>query len=130
MGVTMSGPSTFEKRRRVTLTWGLSSAKSRTYPSTDSRLRSMLERAGWLRGVSSVNQTGSSLADPYTYAEDFTTTSRTDEPGADAAANRFIVPITLISCIVLGRIEVESMTRKVCAMVSICAACTMRDRIE
>ena len=51
-------------------------------------------------------------------------------PGADAAANRFIVPITLISCIVAGRIGVESTMRNVCTIVSTWVACTMRLRIE
>jgi hypothetical protein len=51
-------------------------------------------------GVSSVNQVGSSAAQPYTAVDDFTITFRTVEFGAEAAANRFIVPMTLISCIV------------------------------
>jgi nucleoside-diphosphate-sugar epimerase len=46
------------------------------------------------------------------------------------AAKRFMVPIVLISCIVRERIWVESTTRKVWTIVSILAACTMRDRIE
>ena len=49
---------------------------------------------------------------------------------ADAAANRFIVPMTLISCIVRDAHRVESTTRKVCTIVSTWVACTMRDRIE
>jgi hypothetical protein len=57
-------------------------------------------------------------------------TSRTVEPGGLAAANRFMVPITLISCSRGGCIWVESTTRKVCTMVSMRAAFTMRDRIE
>ena len=64
MGVTMSGPSTFENRSSVTFTCGLSRAKSRTYPSTASRLRSTRVCGVWLRGVSSMNHTGSSLAAP------------------------------------------------------------------
>lgn len=55
---------------------------------------------------------------------------RTVLPGAAAAANRFIVPMTLISCIVRDRIWVESTTRKVCTIVSISAAFTIRARIE
>ena len=62
--------------------------------------------------------------------DDFTTTLRTVELGADAAANRFIVPITLISWIVRDFIWVESTTRNVCTIVSIRAAFTMRARIE
>ena len=51
-------------------------------------------------------------------------------PGADAAANRFMVPITLISCIVRARAAVESMIRNVWTIVSTRVACTMRLRIE
>jgi len=51
-------------------------------------------------------------------------------PGDDAAAKRFIVPITLISCILRDDIVVESTTRKVCTIVSTLVAFTMRERIE
>ncbi len=62
--------------------------------------------------------------------DDFTTTLRTVEPGADAAAKRFMVPITLISWMVRDFICVESTTRNVWTIVSIFAAFTMRARIE
>ena len=54
----------------------------------------------------------------------------TVEPGADAAANRFIVPITLISWMRPDRMPVESTTRKVWMIVSTLVAATMRLRIE
>ena len=63
-GVSICAPITLENRSIATFTCGLSSAKSRTYPSTASRLRSIGARAGLERGVSSVNQTGSSGAQP------------------------------------------------------------------
>src|SRR4029078_10532411 len=86
--------------------------------------------AGDVRGVSSENHVGSWPAEPYTSAEDLATTLRPVLPGADAAANRFIVPITLISCIVRLDIIVESTTRNVWTIVSTFVAFTMRDRIE
>jgi hypothetical protein len=87
-------------------------------------------RAGEMRGVSSENHVGSCADVPYTSVEDFTTTLRTVLPGADAAAKRFMVPMTLISCIVRDDIDVESTTRKVCTTVSTFVAFTMRARIE
>ncbi len=51
-------------------------------------------------------------------------------PAAEAAANRFMVPMTLISCMARDDMAVESMTRNVWAMVSTPVARTMRDRIE
>jgi hypothetical protein len=57
-------------------------------------------------------------------------TLRTVDCGADAAANRFIVPITLISCIERRDIWVGSTTRNVWMIVSTWVARTMRDRIE
>ena len=52
------------------------------------------------------------------------------DPGADAAANRFIVPMTLISWIVRERAMVESTIRKVWTIVSTFVAFTIRFRIE
>ena len=57
-------------------------------------------------------------------------TVRTVDPAAPAAASRFIVPMTLISWSVRLLIIVESTMRKACTIVSICAAFTMRARIE
>ena len=85
---------------------------------------------GDVRADSSENHVGSCPDDPYTRVDDFTTTLRTVLPGADAAANRFIVPITLISCIVRDDMDVESTTMNVCTIVSTFVAFTMRDRIE
>ena len=62
--------------------------------------------------------------------DDFTTTVRTVLPGAPAAAQRFIVPITLISCMCLVSGGPESTTRNVCSTVSTRVARTMRARIE
>ena len=62
--------------------------------------------------------------------DDFTMTLRTVDAGADAAANRFIVPITLISCIARVDICVGSTARNVWMIVSTSVARTMRDRIE
>ena len=57
-------------------------------------------------------------------------TLRTVDMGADAAANRFIVPITLISCMARRDICVGSTMRKVWMIVSTWVAFTMRARIE
>ena len=54
----------------------------------------------------------------------------TGEPDWPAAASRFIVPITLISCRARLDTRVESTTRNVWTMVSTWVAATMRDRIE
>ena len=51
-------------------------------------------------------------------------------PAADAAANRFMVPMTLISCIERFDIWVGSTTRNVWMMVSTCVARTILARIE
>ena len=51
--------------------------------------------------------------------EDFTITVRTVDAGAEAAANRFMVPMTLISWVARRDIWVESTTRKVWMIVSI-----------
>ena len=67
---------------------------------------------------------------PYTSVDDFTTMWRTELPGAPAAANRFIVPITLISCSLRPLMRVLSISRNVCRIVSTCVASTMRARIE
>ena len=61
---------------------------------------------------------------------DFTITWRTVDDADDAAANRFIVPITLISCIDRLDICVGSTTRKVWMIVSTWVARTIRDRME
>ena len=58
------------------------------------------------------------------------TTLRTGLPDAPAAASRFIVPITLISCSVRPLARVESTMRCVCTIVSTWVARTMRARIE
>ncbi len=63
-------------------------------------------------------------------AELLTTTVRTVEPGALAAANRFIVPITLISCIRRLVDWVGSTIRNVCRIVSMPHSSTIRDSIE
>ena len=118
MGVTMSVPRTLAKRSTDTTVAGLSSAKSRTNPSTSSRERSTRVRAGDVRAISSRNQVGSVDADPYTRVDDFTTTWRTGEPDCPAAARRFMVPMTLISCRARLETRVESTTRKVWTMVS------------
>ena len=55
---------------------------------------------------------------------------RTVLSGADAAAKRFMVPMTFVSCTVRDDACVESMTRNVWTIVSTPVACTMRDRIE
>jgi hypothetical protein len=62
--------------------------------------------------------------------EDFTTTLRTRLSGWLAAANRFMVPITLVSCILREDPWLESTTRKVWTIVSTWVARTIRDRIE
>ena len=80
--------------------------------------------------MSSVNHVGSSGVQPYTAVADFTTTLRTVESGADAAANRFIVPITLVSCMARCDICVGSTIRKVCTIVSTRVARTILARIE
>ena len=54
--------------------------------------------AGPVRVMSSRKKYGSALVAPYTRPELFSTTLRTGLPDAPAAASRFIVPITLISC--------------------------------
>jgi hypothetical protein len=59
----------------------------------------MLVGGGRLAGVSSSNQMGSDDEAPYTMVEDFTTNWRTRDSGADTAASRFMVPMTLISWI-------------------------------
>ena len=64
MGVTMSVPSTLANRRTETTVAGLSSAKSRTNPSTSSSDRSTLVRAGEVRAISSRNHVGSVDAEP------------------------------------------------------------------
>ena len=50
--------------------------------------------------------------------------------GAEAAAKRFIVPMTLISFIVREETTPEFMTRKVWMIVSTLVAATIRLRIE
>jgi hypothetical protein len=67
---------------------------------------------------------------PYTSPELFNTTLRTGLDGAPAAASKFIVPMTLISCNVRLVARVESTTRWVCTMVSTWVARTIRARIE
>ena len=74
MGVMMSVPRTLPNRSTETTVAGLSSAKSRTNPSTSSNDRSTLVRAGEVRGISSRNHAGSVEAEPYTRVEDLTTT--------------------------------------------------------
>ncbi len=51
-------------------------------------------------------------------------------PGADAAAKRFIVPMTLISFIARDETTPEFMTRKVWMIVSTLVAATMRLRMR
>jgi hypothetical protein len=58
-GVCMWSPSTLVKRSIVTVTCGLSSAKSLTNDSTSSSDRSMRVRAPALRGMSSRKKYGS-----------------------------------------------------------------------
>ena len=67
---------------------------------------------------------------PYTSADPFTTTFRTGLPGDPAAARRFMVPITLISCRVRPVARVESTMRWELINVSISVALTMLERIE
>lgn len=67
---------------------------------------------------------------PYASVELFTTSLRTMLSGAPAAASRFIVPITLISCRVRPVWRVESTIRWVWRIVSMPAALTIRLRIE
>ena len=98
IGVTMSVPSTFANRRRLTTVDGLSSAKSRTSSSTSTRERSTLVEGRPARTASSENQAGSVELAPYTRVEDLTITCLTGLPACPAAASRFIVPMTLISC--------------------------------
>ena len=52
----------------------------------------------------------------------FSTTLRTGLPDAPAAASRFIVPMTLISCRARDAARVESTMRCVCRIVSTCVA--------
>ena len=78
----------------------------------------------------SVNHTGSACVEPYTRVDDFTTTLHTRLSGWLAAAKRFIVPMTLVSCICADDTDDESTSRKVWTIVSTCVARTMRDRIE
>jgi hypothetical protein len=59
-----------------------------------------------------------------------TTTLVTRLSGWLAAANRFIVPITLISWTWRPEMWAPSTTRNVWTIVSTCVARTMRDRIE
>ncbi|MND08658.1 hypothetical protein D3C83_314310 [compost metagenome] len=59
-----------------------------------------------------------------------TTTRSTVLPGADAAAKRFIVPMTLISFMARDETCPVFMTRKVWMIVSTLVAATMRLRIE
>jgi hypothetical protein len=62
--------------------------------------------------------------------EDLSTSFRTDDPGAPAAASRFIVPITFVSWRAREPIVVESTSRWVWRIVSTSVARTRRDRIE
>ena len=55
---------------------------------------------------------------------------RTDEPAAPAAASRFIVPMTLISCMARFGTEEESVIMKVCKIVSTWVAFTIRFMME
>jgi hypothetical protein len=64
MGVMMSVPRTLANRSKVTVKWGLSSAKSRTSDSTSRRDRSSLVRTGPDRVSSSRNHAGSWAAAP------------------------------------------------------------------
>jgi hypothetical protein len=80
--------------------------------------------------VVSVNHTGSAWVEPYTSVDDFTTTLPTQLSGWLAAANRFMVPMTLISCIRDDDTDDESTSRKLWTIVSTWVARTMRDRIE
>ena len=82
------------------------------------------------RGVSSENVFGSFSVAPYTNVDDLKTMWRTGEPGAPAAANRFIVPMTSISWSARAGTSVESTTRNVCKMVSTWVAFTILLRIE
>ena len=83
-----------------------------------------------VRVMSSRKKYGSVFAEPYTSPELFNTTLRTGLPDAPAAASKLMVPITLISCSRRLLARVESTMRCVCRIVSICAAFTMRARIE
>src|SRR6516165_72147 len=130
MGVVRWLPRTLAKRRTVTLVAGLSSEKSRTSASASTSARSTLFLTGLVLTVSSWNVLGSLAADPYTNVEDFTTMWRTDEPAAPAAAKRFIVPITLISCMARRGTAVEFVIMNVCRMVSTWVAFTIRFRME
>ncbi len=76
-----------------------------------------------------MNHTGSSGEQPYTTVEDLTRTLRTLESDLDAAANRFMVPMTLISCMAALDICVGSITRNVWTMVSTWVAFTIRARV-
>ena len=77
-----------------------------------------------------MNHTGSANVEPYTSVDDFTTTLHTRLSGWLAAANRFMVPMTLISCIRADDTDDESTSRKVWTIVSTWVARTIRDRIE
>ena len=55
---------------------------------------------------------------------------RTDEPAAPAAARRFIVPMTLISCMARRGTVVEFVIMKVWRIVSTWVAFTIRFRME
>ena len=55
---------------------------------------------------------------------------RTEDPEAPAAARRFIVPMTLISCRRRLLTPPEFVTMKVCRIVSTCVAFTMRLTLE
>ncbi len=73
---------------------------------------------------------GRSRFAPYTRVEDLTTTCLTGLPAWPAAASRFMVPMTLISCSALPGAFVESVTKKVCTIVSGLVALTIRETIE
>ena len=113
IGVVRWVPSTLANRRTVTLVAGLSSEKSRTKPSASTSARSTLFLTALVLTVSSWNVFGSLAADPYTSVDDFTMMWRTDDPAAPAAARRFIVPMTLISCMARRGTEVEFVIMKV-----------------
>ncbi len=55
---------------------------------------------------------------------------RTDEPAAPAAASRFIVPITLISCIARRDTDAEFVIMNVWRIVSTWVAFTIRFMME
>ena len=57
-------------------------------------------------------------------------TCRTEEPAAPAAANRFMVPITLISCIARWGTVTELVIMNVCKMVSTWVAFTILLKME